>query len=113
MSVISSDPAFNDGSDWFTMTSLKPFLELNNIKPRKLKYPSQYWTDKDFKGTVVNQTLSSLLGGSLEIMLTVPLNAVTLVTPPSYLLPDLYTNLQNSEIYFLLLFFWKCRICLF
>jgi len=30
--------------------------------------------DKAFKGTVVNQQLQSLLIGSLEIMLTVPLN---------------------------------------
>ena len=39
---------------------------------------------KDFKGTVVNRTLPSLHGGSLEITLTVPLS----VTPP-----PLYYNL--------------------
>ena len=31
-------------------------------------------SDKAFKGTVVNQTLTSLPGGSLEITLTVPFN---------------------------------------
>jgi len=37
-------------------------------KPQYLLY---YWSDKIFRGTVVNRVLSSFHGDSLEIMLTV------------------------------------------
>ena len=47
---------------------LEELSELNTLKPRKTTISS-----KGFKGTVVNRTLSSLHGGSLDIMLTVPL----------------------------------------
>ena len=33
-------------------------------------------SDKAFKGTIVNQALPSLHGGSLEILLTVPLRMI-------------------------------------
>ena len=36
-------------------------------------------SEQGFKGTVVNRTLSSLLGGSLEITLTVPLKTIFLL----------------------------------
>ena len=38
------------------------------------QYLPHYWSDKGFLGTVVNQALSSLDGGSLKITLTVPFN---------------------------------------
>ena len=44
---------------------LEELSELNTLKPRKTTISS-----KGFKGTVVNRTLSSLHGGSLDIMLT-------------------------------------------
>ena len=37
-------------------------------------YQIHTWSDKAFKGTVVNRELLSLHGGSLEITLTVPLS---------------------------------------
>ena len=40
----------------------------------KRQYLPHYWSDKGFKGIVVNLALSSLAVGSLEITLTVPLN---------------------------------------
>ena len=42
---------------------------------KKQAYLLHTWSDKAFKCTVVNRTLSSLPGGSLEITLTVPLSA--------------------------------------
>ena len=41
-----------------------------SLKEQKDWYLIHTWSDKAFKGTVVNQTLSSLPGGSLEITLT-------------------------------------------
>ena len=38
-------------------------------KKQKHLYPIHTWSDKAFKGTVVNQISSSLPGGPLEIML--------------------------------------------
>ena len=45
-------------------------VELN---PFKLQYLKHYWSDTGFKGTVVNPSLPSLHGGSLETTFTVPL----------------------------------------
>ena len=39
-------------------------LELNTLKLEKRQYLPLYWLDKCFKGTVVNQALSSLNEGS-------------------------------------------------
>ena len=36
--------------------------ELNTFKPRQEQYLLFYWSDKGFKGTVVNLTLQSLHG---------------------------------------------------
>ena len=44
------------------------FKELKtSFKNEKRQYFPHYWSDKGSKGTVVNQTLPSLYGGSLEI----------------------------------------------
>ena len=45
-------------------------MKINSLKEQKDWYLIHTWSDKAFKGTIVNQTLSSLHGGSLEITLT-------------------------------------------
>ena len=40
---------------------------------QKNGYLIHTWSDKVFKGTVVNRALPSLHGGSLKIIITVPL----------------------------------------
>ena len=47
----------------------------NSLEKQKHGYLIHVWSDKAFKGTVVNRTLPSLYGGSLEITLTAPLGA--------------------------------------
>ena len=47
--------------------------ELNTFNLEKWKYLPHHWSDKDFKGNIVNRALQSLPGGSLEITLTVQL----------------------------------------
>ena len=42
----------------------------------KRKYLSHYWSDKGFKGIIVNQALSSLHGGSIKIKLQVSLSLI-------------------------------------
>ena len=46
------------------------------INLEKRQYLLRYWSDKGFNGTVVNQVLSSVQGGSLEILRTVPLSSL-------------------------------------
>ena len=41
-------------------------LQLNNLEERQ--YLPHYWSDTDFKSTVLNRAMQSLHGGSLEIM---------------------------------------------
>ena len=48
----------------------KPQMKLNCWKKQKHGYPTDTWSYKSFKGTVVNQRLPSLHGGSWEITLT-------------------------------------------
>ena len=62
---------------------LKPFklvksiqIELKPGKPDTQHYLPHYYSDKAFKGTLVNRTLSSLNEDLHEITLTVPLNLV-------------------------------------
>ena len=52
--------------------SEKPKLKLSSLNKQNNWYLIYSYTDKAFKGTVVNHTLPSLVGGSLEITLTVP-----------------------------------------
>ena len=49
-------------------------VENNKVSNYKLRFLNQIMSDKAFKGTVVNRTLSSLHEGSLEITLTVSLS---------------------------------------
>ena len=46
------------------------------LKKQKHGYLIYTWSDKAFKGAVVNRTLPFLHGGSLEITLTVPLKQI-------------------------------------
>ena len=48
-------------------------LKIISFQKDKQWYIIHTWTDKGFKGTVVNQTLSSFHEGPLEIRLTVTL----------------------------------------
>ena len=52
---------------------MKEFSELNALNPEKRQYLLYFWSDKWFKGFVVNRTLPSLHIESIEITLTVPL----------------------------------------
>ena len=47
--------------------------DLNTYKPRRTTISSTLFIKKGFKGTVVNQALLSLHGGSLEITIPFPL----------------------------------------
>ena len=49
--------------------------KLNTFNPKN-HYIPHYWSDKDFKVTVVNRALSSFHGGSLEVTFLVLLNLV-------------------------------------
>ena len=49
----------------------KPQLKINSFQIYKHTYFIHNWSDKAFRGTIVNGALSSLLVGSLEITLTV------------------------------------------
>ena len=49
---------------------------LMKIEETKLWHYIHTWTAKSCKGTIMNQ-LPSLLGGSLKITLTVPLNLIS------------------------------------
>ena len=49
----------------------KPHIKINSLKKQKHWYLIHTWSDKTFKGTVVNRTLPSLHAGSLEIKRTV------------------------------------------
>ena len=75
--------------------SLKALFTFLKIKKRH--YPPHYRSDKGCKGTVANQTLPSLHGGSLEISLTVPLK---LILP----LKDVPEVKDHVYIYFFYLF---------
>ena len=77
ISVISSDPPCKYGNARMynvkcTKVSLKPANENISLNKQKDGYLIHTWSVKAFKGTVVNQALPSLHGGSLEITLTVP-----------------------------------------
>ena len=47
-----------------------------------------WWTVKGFKGIVINRALPSLHGGSLEIILTVPLQGLLI-----------FLNIHNTQIF--------------
>ena len=49
------------------------FLLIRNKHLEKRRYFPHFSSNKSFKGTVVNRTLPSLHGGSLQITFTVPL----------------------------------------
>ena len=49
-------------------------MKMISLKKQKHGYLVHTWSDKAFMGTVVNRTLSSLHGVSLEITLTVSLS---------------------------------------
>ena len=51
----------------------KPQMKINSLKKQKHLYLLYIWSGINVKGTDVNRALSSLLGWSLEITLTVPL----------------------------------------
>ena len=53
--------------------SENPQMNINTLKKQKHEYLIHTWSDKGFKGTVVNRALSSLHAGSLEIIRTVTL----------------------------------------
>ena len=55
---------------------LVEWSEFNTVESRKATISPYYWSDKDFKCTVVNRALPYLYGRSLEITLTVPLKGV-------------------------------------
>ena len=61
----------------FYKKSIQKLSEINTFKPREnRRYLQHYWLDKGCKGNVLNPgacAMLSLLGGSLEIALTVPL----------------------------------------
>ena len=48
----------------------------NSLLKFKNWYPIYTWLGKAFKGTVMNWKLRSMLGGSLEFMLLVPLSGI-------------------------------------
>ena len=50
-----------------------PAEEIISFQTYKHRYLIRTWSEKGFKGTVVNWAMSSLHGGSLEISLTIPL----------------------------------------
>jgi len=49
----------------------KPQMKIYSLKKQNHWYLIRTWSDKAFKGTVVNRALTSLHGGLLEIMLTI------------------------------------------
>ena len=49
----------------------KPQIKINSLKKQKHGYLMHTWSDKAYKGTIVNQALSYFHGGSLEITLSV------------------------------------------
>ena len=61
----------------------KPQIRINSLKKQEHGYQIHTWSDKAFKGTVVNRVLPSLLGESLEIMRTVPLTRYTIQKLPT------------------------------
>ena len=78
---------------------------VNSVKNMQLKkisfwmykhgYLIHTWSDEAFKSTVGNRTLSSFLGGSLEITLTVPLTIKEKkVTPTNIFYSDLFIVLK-------------------
>ena len=52
----------------------KPQMKINRFIKLKHGYLIHTWSDKAFKGAVVNWVLPSFYGGSPEITLTVPSN---------------------------------------
>ena len=48
-------------------------IKIKSLKKQKQRLQFITWSDKAYKGTGVNQALSSCYGGSLEITRTVPL----------------------------------------
>ena len=86
----------------FIETINKKKIHFQNYKQLNLIHT---WSDKAFKGIVVNQTLSSLHGGSLEITPTVPLITPCLLQDAERILdaPDLLND------YYLNLVDWSCN----
>ena len=56
-----------------TLVIENPQQKIISFRIYKHWYQNHAWSDKAFKGTVVHQALSSLHGGSLDVMLTVSL----------------------------------------
>ena len=56
----------------------KPQMKINSLKKLKHGDLIHTWSDKAFKGTVVNRALTSLHGESLEITFTVLLRKIKL-----------------------------------
>ena len=55
----------------------KSQMKMNSLKKQKHGYLNHTWSEKAFKGSLVNRGLPSLHKGSIEITLTVPLRKVT------------------------------------
>ena len=51
-------------------------MKINSLDKQKHGYLINTWSDKDFKGTVVNQALLYLREWSLKITLTVPVTSI-------------------------------------
>ena len=58
---------------WFAHFFWRKTIIRTLLNLEKRQYLPHYWADKGFKGTVVNQTSSSLNRGTLKITFTVPL----------------------------------------
>ena len=54
----------------------KPLLKMTRFRNYELGYRIHTWSDKAFKGTVLNRASPLLYSGSIEIPLTVPLKEI-------------------------------------
>ena len=70
----------------YPLNLMKQPVKINSLKKQKHSYLIHTWSVKAFKGTVVNQALPSLHGGSLEIILTVPVKIELEIAWYQYLL---------------------------
>ena len=66
--IVSKSIVYNLGVS--ISETMEKLTAINNFRVRKTTISSTFWSDQDFKGTVVNRALLSLPGGSREITLT-------------------------------------------